>query len=301
MRGQARGRSPPTAPLGSAFPDGPGAPPSVFLRRWLLRPAPAPSSPHAARSKISGCRTNASPSARVLSELVNERAGPGPGCLSTTLNVARGSNARQAAVLGHCVRHRYRHQPAPRRAFAPARSSIVVRLFAGELRAPRHCVERPEASVSRHDEGYGREPLPVDGRPDGPAREEGRGLEAGGDVLFQARSVRASSLILLRLVARVQPPPRALDGARWPDDLSPRLTPRPGVCRPAQQDRHDAHHGGESCSVFCAVGLSSAPCCSAPRSLLPAFTLSPTCACSIISHAAPLRPSSTTTSSGWGA
>ena len=31
----------------------------------------------------------------------------------------------------------------------------------------------------------------------------------------------ASSLILLRLVARVQPPPRALDGARWPDDLSP--------------------------------------------------------------------------------
>ena len=170
----------------------------------------------------------------------------------------------------------------------------------GELRAPRHCVERPEASVSRHDEGYGREPLPVDGRPDGPAREEGRGLEAGGDVLFQARSVRASSLILLRLVARVQPPPRALDGARWPDDLSPRLTPRPGVCRPAQQDRHDAHHGGESASVFCAVGLSSAPC-SAPRSLLPASTLRPTCACSIISHAAPLRPSSTTTSSGWGA
>ena len=86
----------------------------------------------------------------------------------------------------------------------------------------------------------------------------------------------ASSLILLRLVARVQPPPRALDGARWPDDLSPRLTPRPGVCRPAQQNRHDAHHGGESASVVCAVGLlfRPAPSCSllppldAPWSLL---------------------------------
>ena len=150
----------------------------------------------------------------------------------------------------------------------------------------------PEASVSRHDEGYGREPLPVDGRPDGPAREEGRGLEAGGDVLFQARSVRASSLILLRLVARVQPPPRALDGARWPDYLSPRLTPRPGVCRPAQQNRHDAHHGGESCSVVCAVGLSSADSlCS---------LLFPPCG-SITSHALRSRPSSTTTLSGWGA
>ena len=189
------GRRPPCRPaprpgVGPAY----GCPSGIPRRRAshrLGQPAPLVIR---ARSKISGCRTNASPSARVLRELVNETAGPGPGRPSTTLGAGRGSNARQAAVLGHCVRHRYRHQPAPRRAFAPARSSIVVRLFAGELRAPRHCVERPEASVSRHDEGYGREPLPVDGRPDGPAREEGRGLEAGGDVLFQARSVRASSL-----------------------------------------------------------------------------------------------------------
>ena len=187
----------------------PGAPP----RGWssLRVPIGHPSAPRVTSSRTAcaagntgslknfGLSTNASPSARVLRELANERAGPGPGRPSTTLGAGRGSNARQAAVLGHCVRHRYRHQPAPRRAFAPARSSILIRsrLFAGEPwlpRAPRHCVERPEASVSRHDEGYGREPLPVDGRPDGPAREEGRGLEAGGDVLFQARSVRASSL-----------------------------------------------------------------------------------------------------------
>ena len=113
--------------------------------------------------------------------------------------------------------------------------------------------------------------------------------------------------------SRVQPPPRALDGARWPDDLSPRLTPRPGVCRPAQQNRHDAHHGGERASVVCAVGLlfRPAPCSlllpapscwmltapSARRSLVAAFTLTPTCACSITSHGALSPPLSTTTSS----
>ena len=119
----------------------PGAPP----RGWssLRVPIGHPSAPRVTSSRTAcaagntgslknfGLPTNASPSARVLRELANETAGPGPGRPSTTLGAGRGSNARQAAVLGHCVRHRYRHQPAPRRAFAPARSSIVVRLFAG--------------------------------------------------------------------------------------------------------------------------------------------------------------------------
>ncbi len=122
----------------------PGAPP----RGWssLRVPIGHPSAPRVTSSRTAcaagntgslknfGLSTNASPSARVLRELANETAGPGPGRPSTTLGAGRGSNARQAAVLGHCVRHRYRHQPAPRRAFAPARSSIVDhRSFAGEL------------------------------------------------------------------------------------------------------------------------------------------------------------------------
>ena len=57
-----------------------------------------------------------------------------------------------------------------------------------------------------------------------------------------------SSLILLpprsprRSLAATAPRPRWGPLARR---AAPRLTPRPGVCRPAQQNRHDAHHGGE--------------------------------------------------------
>ena len=40
MRGVARGRSPPTTPLGSAFPDGPGAPPELPNAGALARAAP---------------------------------------------------------------------------------------------------------------------------------------------------------------------------------------------------------------------------------------------------------------------